>query len=368
MKTLTEPVGGKAVDQRRRLVLAVPLLGLAASQAWAGGGPGAPSGGGASELLQSSRLLMGTRVDMSVSLHSASIGRADAELAMDAAFARMQRLEALLSRFRGDSDIARIGEAAGRSPVRVSPQTMVLLEHAKAMHRHSGGAFDITIGALSRGWSFEPGHQQAPGKAEISQALSLVNMRQLELDPLAGTAWLRQGGMALDLGGIAKLPILQAGLNSLRDAGISNALINGGGDVLISGANQGQPWRIGVRDPNAPQQLLGAIELQGRGVVASSGDYERAFMRDGKLLHHVLDPKSGWPTQGVHGVALVAGQVEAVNGWGTALMVGGQGSLSSFARRHPDVAVMAGISDGSHWYAGDMKQRLKPLAATRRAA
>src|SRR5690606_10778430 len=104
-----------------------------------------------------------------------------------------------------------------------------------------------------------------------------------------------------------------------------------GGDVLTLGRLQGRPWRVGVRDPRAPAQLLGAIEVDGRGVVASSGDYERGFVRAGRRLHHVLDPRTGWPTTGVPGVALFARQVEAVNGWGTALMVQGTAAAPTWS-------------------------------------
>jgi thiamine biosynthesis lipoprotein len=85
-----------------------------------------------------------------------------------------------------------------------------------------------------------------------------------------------------------------------------------------------------VRDPRAPSKLLGAIEVEGFGVVASSGDYERGFMHQGRRLHHVLDPQTGWPTQGVHGVALLARDVRAVNGWGTALMVQGMAAVPAW--------------------------------------
>jgi thiamine biosynthesis lipoprotein len=99
---------------------------------------------------------------------------------------------------------------------------------------------------------------------------------------------------------------------------VRRALVNGGGDVL--GHSDGAPWKVGVRDPRAPGKLLGAVSLR-RGVVASSGDYERAFERDGRRYHHILDPRTGYPAQGARGVTLVAEKPEAVNGLGPAIMV-----------------------------------------------
>ncbi|MBF5007051.1 FAD:protein FMN transferase [Diaphorobacter caeni] len=340
------------INARRRMVLALPLLGALPHGAFAADA-GAPS---AARLAKRRRALMGTRVDVMVPVRNAG------ELpllfeAIDAAIAHMQVLEQRMSRYRSDSEIGRIAASAGRAPTRVSPEVMAVMQQAKRLHEQTDGAFDITIGAV-RGWSFEPGNERMPTDAEVAREIALVRMRDLVLDPSAGTAFLRREGMALDLGGVAKLPILQAGLESLQRAGLSDALINGGGDVLISGTQHGAPWRVGVRDPNAPQRLLGSLSLAGRGIVASSGDYERAFIRDGRRLHHVLDPRTGWPVQGVHGVALRAERMEEVNGWGAALMVTGPTALKTFGARHPAVDVMAGLGDGSHWLSEGMRTRL----------
>jgi thiamine biosynthesis lipoprotein len=115
--------------------------------------------------------------------------------------------------------------------------------------------------------------------------------------------------MRIDLGGIAKLHILDAGRRALRLRGVGRALVNGGGDVVAH--SDGAPWRVGVRDPREPGRLLGKLELA-NGAVASSGDYERPG--------HVIDPRTGHPARGARGVTLV-GPVDAVNGLGPAIMV-----------------------------------------------
>lgn len=333
---------------RRRLALALPLLGAVA---W-----GLPGMARAAGPQRASRNLMGTRVDIVADGGDAR----QLQAAIGLAFEEMQRLEGLLSRYREDSAVRRIGQAAGRHPVAVAPEVMAVLVSAQRVWQGSAGAFDPTVGALS-GWHFEPGRQAMPAPAEIAAALRHVGARQLRLDERAGTAYLAEPGMALDLGGIAKLPILAAGLRVLEREGVTNALINGGGDVLASGRLQGRPWRVGVRDPRAPDRLLGAIEVEGHGVVASSGDYERGFVHQGRRLHHVLDPHNGWPTTGVHGVALLARDVQAVNGWGTALMVQGMAAVPAWSARHPGVAVLAAGADGVLWQSRGMAQALKPI-------
>lgn len=344
---------------RRRFALALPLPLLGALPALALAGLGdAPA---ATPLLRASRALMGTRVDLALPTGQ---GLPDAALqqAMEQAFAEMQRLEGLLTRYHPQSDVARIAAAAGRHAVRVAPETVAVLQAAQRLYAASNGAFDVTVGALA-GWHFEAGHESAPTPAQIEQALALVDGAALQLDARAGSAYLPRAGMALDLGGVAKLPILQAGMQVLAAAGVRDALLNGGGDVLVAGQQHGRAWRVGLRNPLQPGRLLGVLELSGQAVLASSGDYERGFMAQGRRLHHVLDPHTGWPTQGVPGVALLARDVVQVNGWGTALMVQGAARASAWHKRHPQVELMAASADGTRWMSRGMAAALKPVAA-----
>lgn len=351
---LREPAHGARLS-RRRFALALPLLGAMPGVALSGAQPWAEAPAAGPQ--RASRTLMGTRVDIVAD----GGARADAgrlRVAIERAFAEMERLEALLSRYRPDSAVRRIGAAAGRHPVAVPPEVLSVLHSAQRLHRESGGAFDATVGALG-GWHFEPAREAVPAPAEIAQALRLVGAQGLRIDEHAGTAYLERPGMALDLGGIAKLPILEAGLRTLAREGVGNALVNGGGDVLVAGQLQGRPWRVGVRDPRAPERLLGALDVSDGGVVASSGDYERGFVRAGRRLHHVLDPHTGWPTTGVHGVALLARSVEAVNGWGAALMVQGPGAAPAWCARHPGVEAMVAGTDGTLWRSPGMAAALR---------
>ena len=161
----------------------------------------------------------------------------------------------------------------------------------------------------------------------------------------------------MDLGGIAKLPILQAGLRKLKNRGVVNAMINGGGDVLVTGQLHGRPWRVGLRDPRQPSQLLGVVALS-EGFVAASGDYERFMVQGGKRLHHILDPKTGYPSTGPHGVTLISEQLEPINGLGTALMVAGAQAGRTRVANTPGVDALIVDADNSLWLSPGMAQRL----------
>ena len=293
---------------RRYLLASLPLLATALFLKPALADP---------KVRQSSRTLMGTRVDITAQGSNADY----TEAAMTAAFAEMARLSDLMSRYRPDSAVSALHLAAGLQPIAIVPEMMQALKMAHRMSERSRGAFDITVGAFD-GWCFDPARPVIPAPAEIASELSLVNYRDMVLDQESATAYLRRRGMRVDLGGIAKLPILQSGMDVLKRHGIGNAMVNGGGDVLVSGQLQGRDWRVGLRDPRAPERILGVLMLN-NGFVAASGDYERSFVQGGQRYHHILDPKTGQPTHGPHGVTLVSRKLEDINGLGAAIMVAG---------------------------------------------
>lgn len=264
--------------------------------------------------VQEVRPLMGTAVELIAEGPEEPALRAAAE----AAYREMQRLSDMMSHYDERSVVSAINAAAGVRPVAVPPELAEVLAQARRVSERTSGAFDITVAAL-RGWRFRPGEQRIPPPEEIAAQLSRVGFRKVVLNQGENpSVFLSQPGMRIDLGGIAKIYILEAGRRTLEARGVRRALVNGGGDVL--GHSDGAPWRVGVRDPRAPEKLLGAVSLR-RGVVASSGDYERAFERDGRRYHHILDPRTGYPAQGARGVTLVAQEPEAVNGLGPAIMV-----------------------------------------------
>lgn len=338
---------------RRRLVMALPILGggLLGVSGAARAGPRCQ--------LRSSRALMGTRVDIAVE----GIDPAQLAAATASAYAEMARLSNMMSRYRPTSPLSAIGLAAGLRPVAVPAEMMRVLLDAQALAAQTAGAFDITVGAL-KAWRFDLGQTEKPSDKLLMQQTKLVDYRRLILDQSAGSAYLSERGMALDLGGIAKLPILDAGMRVLAAAGVRDALINGGGDVFYRGRWQGRAWRVGLRDPRQPQQLLGVLALDGEGVLASSGDYERGFVQNGQRQHHILDPRSGRPTQGPHGLSLWArgsGALQAVNGIGAATMVGGLVAGRRYIEATPGLAGVIVDHDGSVWRSSGMAQALRQV-------
>lgn len=305
------------------------------------------------ERVQVARPLMGTVVEVVAEgpHEPALLG------AIERAYGEMQRLSDMMNHYDRLSVVSAVNDAAGQRPVQVPPELMAVLQMAQAMSRRSGGAFDVTVASV-QGWRFRQDDPRMPQPAEIARQLPLVNWKNLALDDRAGTAYLRRAGMRMDLGGIAKLYILDAGARSLERAGAARAMLNGGGDVVLAGREGSTPWRVGVRDPRAPQKLLGVVELR-RGFVASSGDYERYFEREGRRYHHILDPRTGYPAEGPRGVTLVAERLEAVNGLGVAIMVLGKREGARLAEATPGLDALIVDRDGSVWLSRGMRSRLR---------
>jgi thiamine biosynthesis lipoprotein len=308
------------------------------------------------ETVQEARPLMGTVVG--ISAYGSNAGKLRG--AVDAAYAEMSRLSDMMNHYNPASVVSAINNAAGRHAVTVPPELMAVLHMARSASERSDGAFDITVGSL-KGWRFDPEHPRLPAPGEIAAQLPRVNYRHLILDDAAGTAFLEKPGMRIDLGGVAKLPILHAGMRVLAKNGVHNAMIDGGGDIEVMGSVDGRPWRIGIRDARRPDRLYGVIALA-QGFVVSSGDYERYFERNGKRYHHILDPRTGYPAQGVRGVTLVGDKLEDINGLSAAVMVLGPDKGRALIEGRPGLNGMLFRADGSVWISPALAGRIERIA------
>jgi len=249
-----------------------------------------------------SRILMDTVV-------SIQVYRGDAERidqAIEAAFEEMARLDDLLSAWKPDSDIGRINRAAGEGTVPVDPRTWEAVQEIQSLSELTRGAFDMTIGAVTRLWDFSSPEAAPPDSEAISRALPLVNPRQILLDSLNRTIGLRHRGARLDPGGAAKGYIVDRAIEILREHGVEAAVIDAGGDIgLLGKKTDGEPWKIGIRNPEDPGATIEIIEVDS-GAVATSGNYERFFIHDQIRYHHILNPKTGRPVPKVVSVTILA--------------------------------------------------------------
>jgi thiamine biosynthesis lipoprotein len=230
--------------------------------------------------------------------------KAQARRAADAAIADVARIEAKYSRYRPDSLVTRINRAAGGAPVPIDAETVALLHYADQCYAMSDGKFDLTSGVLRRVWDFRAASPRLPDAAALAAARALIGWRDVEWDDAA--IRLPRAGMEIDFGGIGKEYAADRMATILREHGVLSALVNLGGDVRAVGVQaNGSPWRIGIRDPRAPQRAIAGVDVVDA-AVATSGDYERFVVVDGVRYCHLLDPATGMPVAHWRSVSVVA--------------------------------------------------------------
>jgi len=230
-------------------------------------------------------------------------GPTDAERIARAVEAEARRIETKFSRYREASVVSEINRNAGRTPVAVDEETDMLFGAALALARATGGRFDPTIGPLRRAWDFRSGRVPAP--EEIDALLPLVDAEAVSRRDR--TIFLRREGMEIDLGGVGKEYAVDRAAEILRAGGVRAAIVDFAGDVRTVGSRlDGRPWSVAVRDPRNADAARFAVRVVGDAGIATSGDYERCFVRDGVRYHHILDAKTGWPARGAASVTVVA--------------------------------------------------------------
>ncbi len=257
-----------------------------------------------------------------------------AENACAAAFKRIAALDSIMSDYRRDSELMRLCARAGGPPVRVSPDLFTVLERAQQVAERTGGAFDVTAGPLIRLWRAARKAAVLPKPDELRRARSLVGWRKLRLDPRARTAQLTVRGMQLDLGGIAKGYAADAAQSVLREYGVTSALVELGGDIVVSGPPPGTDgWTIRV--PNAEQGTeAGGMRFAGC-AISSSGDTEQSTVIGGKRYSHVVDPRTGQALTSRVQVTLTAPDGLTSDPLSTALTVMGGRSYRKLLDEYP---------------------------------
>lgn len=266
------------------------------------------------------------------------------------------RLEGLWSVTDENSEIYAADHAGGQ-PVTVSEDTADLLSQALSIGRATGGALSLTIYPVVRSWGFTTGEYRVPSQQELEALLPLVDDSRVELD---GTTLTLPEGVELDLGAVAKGYTGQRLAQLLRDAGVTSALLDLGGNIqTVGGRPDGGAWRVAVRDPEG-EDYAAVLEVEDQAVVTSGG-YERYFEQDGARYWHILDPATGQPARtGLLSVTVVGPSGTVCDALSTALFVMGPEKAAEFWQAQPDLDFdfLLLHEDGSVTYTEGLEGRL----------
>jgi FAD:protein FMN transferase len=295
------------------------------------------------EWLYREEAIMGTRCAVEVW----AADRKSGDAAIEAVFADMRRIDALMSTYKPDSEISRVNANAARTPVPVTAELFALLETAQMYSRLSSGAFDITYASV--GYLYDYRQHQRPNDSAIAAALPGVDYRQLKLDAKTRTVAFGRAGMRIDLGGIAKGYAVDRGIDILKARGFGRALVNAGGDTRVSGDRFGKPWVVGIRHPDRKDEVVLRMPLEDA-AFSTSGDYERFFDEGGVRYHHIINPKTGRSPHEVRSVTIIASNATRTDGLSKTVFILGPRAGLEFINSLPDADAIVIAADGKVSY------------------
>lgn len=264
-------------------------------------------------------LFLEKTMDAMGSTYSVSVYGEDAdrmESAVEAAFDEVRRLDALLSNYRPASEWSAVNRNASDREYPVSGELFRLLAACYEYSRQSEGTFDITVGPLMRVWGFYKGSGRLPHRAEVRGALARVGYRKLRLDAARQVVRFDVPGMELDPGGIGKGYTVDRMVEILKKHGVGAALISAGGSSIyaLGAPPRERGWRIKLRHPRDSAVVVDEAVLKDESM-STSGNYEKFFRAEGRIYSHIMDPRTGFPAQGVLSASVIAPRALDSEAW-----------------------------------------------------
>lgn len=255
-----------------------------------------------------------------------------ADEALSAAFDEIKRIENLLSCHIPDSEIAKINRSAYMTPVKVSSETIEVLKKALLFSEKTNGAFDITVKPLVDLWNITAENPVVPEKKQIESKLSGVGYENIIIT--GNSVTFAKEGVQIDLGGAAKGYCADKAVEVLKSYGVEDAILDLGGNIYALGKNeQGKNWRIGLQDPSRERGDHFAVEELSDKTAVTSGSYERYFEKDGKVYHHILNPKTGIPADsGLISVTVISKNSFEADMLSTAVFVMGEDEFKKISQ------------------------------------
>ncbi len=265
-------------------------------------------------------LLMGNQFEIS----AVSDNEQNANRIINAGIDEIKRIEKLLTTFHDTSETNLINRNAGIEPVRVSEEIFNLIERSIKISSITQGAFDITYGSIDKSlWNFDTQMKSLPDKQTAREMVRLINYRNIVLDRENSTVFLKEKGMRIGFGGIGKGYAAEMAKCKMQQLGITNGIVNASGDLTTWGLQpNGDEWTVGIANPNISGEVFSFLKISGL-AVATSGNYEKFIMIDGKKYSHTIDPRTGLPVTGIKSVTIITKNAEIADAMATPVTIMG---------------------------------------------
>ena len=243
---------------------------------------------------------------------------------IDKGIAEIQRIEKLLTTFSFDSETNLINRNAGIRPVIVSREIYNLIERSKKISLITQGAFDISYGSVDKSlWNFDLKMKELPSRLEAKKMVRLINYRNIILDNSNTTVFLKEKGMRIGFGGIGKGYAAERAKTVMQIEGVNSGVVNASGDLTTWGFQpDGKPWTIGIANPDFSKHIFSYMAITNM-AVATSGNYEKFVLIDGKKYSHTINPKTGLPITGIKSVTIITTNAEIADAMATPVTIMG---------------------------------------------
>jgi len=265
--------------------------------------------------------------------------------AAQAALNEIDAIEARLTVFRDTSDLVAINRRAAHEDVRCDPALFDLLWHCQQLSRQTDGAFDITSTPLSRCWGFLRREGRLPSPAAIAAAREMVGIEHVGLNRDSTSVRFHKSGVALNLGAIGKGYALDRVAVTLRAGHVDHALLSAGQSSLLAIGGRDRGWSIDIKSPQRPRPIARLWVRDA--AVGTSGAGEQFVVADGRRYGHVLDPRSGWPADGMLSATVVCAHAADADALSTAFLVGGSALAERYCAEHRNVLALLTPDNGS---------------------
>ena len=264
--------------------------------------------------------LMGNNFTISVVAADENFAQQNINLAI----AEIRRIEQLFTTYNDDSQTNLINKNAGIKAVSVDKEVFDLIERSIGISRITQGAFDISYGSIDKSlWNFDKTMTSLPSAEEAKKMVYLINYNNIILDKTNYTVFLKEKGMRIGFGGIGKGYAAEMAKKLLILNKVTSGIINASGDLTTWGFQpNGKPWTIGIANPDLPAAAFSYIEISNK-AIATSGNYEKFIMIDGKKYSHTIDPKTGLPISGIKSVTVISSNAEFADAMATPIAIMG---------------------------------------------
>ena len=298
--------------------------------------------------------LMGSRWDISLAAKDSIL----AEQNIDTVIKEVSRIENLISDWIPESQVSQVNSNAGICPVKVDNEVFELTKRAIQLSKLTNGAFDISFAAMDRIWKFDGSMTAMPSAEAIKKSVEKVGYKNIILDSIHSTIFLRLRGMKIGFGALGEGYAADRSRKLMLSKGITSGIVNGSGDMSTWGKQpNGKDWNIGITNPARNNTLLAVIPLK-QGAVVTSGSYEKFVVFEKKRYSHIINPATGYPATGLCSVTIFGPSAETANGFSTSMMVLGKDAGLKFINQFPKFSCIMFSDDGQVYHSDNVSDKI----------